>query len=85
LRGLFVHLDKDELRGAVNRDQEIELALLGTHLRDIDMKVADRVGFELFAPGLVAIDVGQPGDAVSLQAAVQRRAGLSCGIVACRA
>ena len=75
LRGLFMHLDKGELGGAVDGDQELERALFGPHLGDIDMEVADRVGFELFAPGLVAIDLRQPGDPVPLQAAVQRRAG----------
>jgi len=43
LRGLFMHLDKGELGGAVDGDQEIELALSCADLRDIDMKVADRV------------------------------------------
>lgn len=39
------------------------------------MDVADRVRLELLAPGPVAIPVGQPGDVVPLQAAMQRRAG----------
>ncbi len=75
LRGLFMHLDEGELRGTVNSDQEIELALFGANFRDIDMEVADRIGLELLAPGPVAFHIRQPGDLVPLQAAVQRRAG----------
>lgn len=75
LRGLLMHLDEGELRSAVDSDQKIELALFGANFRDIDMEVANRVAFELLAPGPVAFDVGQPGDIVPLQAAVQRRPG----------
>ena len=50
---------------------EAQLALLGPDLGDVDVEVADRVGFELLPVRLVAIDIGQPGDAVSFQAAVQ--------------
>ncbi len=63
-------LDEGELRGAVDGHQKIELALLGAHLRDIDVEVADRVRLELLAPGPVAIYVGKTGDVVSLQATV---------------
>jgi hypothetical protein len=73
--GLFMHLDEGELRGTVDGDQEIELALFGAHLRQINMEVADRIGLELLAPGPVALHIGQPGDATALQAAMQRRAG----------
>jgi len=73
LRGLFVHLDEGELRGAVDRDQEIELALFGTHLGDIEMEVADRVGLEFLAPGTITVHIGKSGDAVPLQITVQRR------------
>lgn len=82
-----MHLDEGEPGGTVDRGQGVELALFGAHFRDIEMKVADRMGFEFFAPGTAAVDAGQPGDIVPLQAAVQRRAGqrVSSGIVACRA
>lgn len=72
LGGLLVHLDEGELGGPVDGDEEVKLALLGAHLRDIDMEVADRVRLELLAPGPVAIHVRQPGDAVPLQATMQR-------------
>src|SRR6201984_3619720 len=43
-------------------------------LSDIDVEVADRIGFELALVGLVAFDLRKAGDAVPLQAAMQRRA-----------
>lgn len=69
--GLFVQLDERELRGPVDRHQQVKLALLGPHLGQIYVKVADRVRLELRPHRLVAIDLGQPADAVALQAAVQ--------------
>ena len=36
-----------ELRGSVNRDEQVKLALAGMHLGDVDVKVADGVAFEL--------------------------------------
>lgn len=75
LGGLLMHLDEGELRCPVDGDEEVKLALLGANLRDIDVDVTDRVGLELLAPGPVAIHVGQPGDVVPLQAAMQRGAG----------
>jgi hypothetical protein len=44
------------------------------HLGQVDVEVADRVGSEALLAGLVALDLGQPADAVPLQAAVQARA-----------
>src|SRR6202011_4367866 len=44
-------------------------------LGDVDVEVADWVRLELVLVGLVAVDLRQAGDAVALQAAVQRRAG----------
>ena len=41
---LVVKLDEGELRGAIDPDIEVKLALLGTHLGDIDMEVADATG-----------------------------------------
>ena len=70
--GLLVQLDVGELRGAIDRHQQVEPAFLGMDLGDINVEVADRVGFELALVGLVAFDLRQTGDAVALQAAVQR-------------
>jgi len=37
----FVQLGKSELAGAVDGGKQIELALPGSHLGDVDMKIAD--------------------------------------------
>src|SRR5665213_613054 len=70
---LTMQLHKGELRRAIDRHEEIELALFGTYLGDVDMEVADRVGLELPLLQLVAVHVRQPTDAVALQAAMQFR------------
>ena len=71
----LVELGESEFTGSVDGDEEIELALLGPHLSDIDMEVTDWVGFELrFLCRLIAFDIRQARDAVTLQAAMQRRA-----------
>jgi hypothetical protein len=44
---------------AVNADEEIELALGGLHLGDVDMEKADAVSLELLPFRLVAIHVWQ--------------------------
>jgi hypothetical protein len=59
-----------ELAGAVDGDEQIEHAFGSLHLGDVLVEEADRVAFEALAPQLVALDVRQTGDAVSLQAAV---------------
>ena len=69
-----MQLDEGELGGAVDGDEQVELAFGGSHLGDVDMEVADRIGLELLLGGLVAFDLRQAADAVALQAAMQRRA-----------
>ncbi len=44
----------------IDDDEEMQLALLGSHLGDVDMKEADRVRLELFLRRLVAFDLWQP-------------------------
>src|SRR4051812_18761873 len=39
--------------------------------RDVDMEVADRVALELAPVGLVAVDLRQPADPMTLKAAMQ--------------
>ena len=60
LGGSLVDFDEGELRGPVDGDEGVKLALLGANLRDIDVEVADRVRLELVAPWPVAIYLGQP-------------------------
>ena len=69
--GLLMQFDEGELRGAVDGDEHVQLALLGPHLGDVDVEVADRIGLELLLRRLVAFDIGQAADAVALQTAVQ--------------
>ena len=69
-RRLPVQLNKGELARAIDGHEQVEPALLGVHLGDVDVEEADRVGFEAGALGLVAVGVGQPSDPMALQAAV---------------
>ncbi len=59
---------------AVHRHEEVGLALLNAHLTDVDVEVAGLVALE---QSLLALAGGprNTGDAVALQAAVQRGAG----------
>lgn len=72
--GLLVQFDKGELRGAIDGDEHVQLALFGTHLGNVDVEIADRIALELLLRRPVAIDIRQAADAVALQAAVQRGA-----------
>src|SRR3954471_14329179 len=56
---LTMQLGEGELARAVDGYEQVEFGLIGSHLSDVDMDVADRVSLErLF--GLVAFDFGQP-------------------------
>ena len=46
-RDLLVQFDEGELRRPIDRDDEIELALSGSDLGEVDMEIADRIGLEL--------------------------------------
>jgi hypothetical protein len=69
-----VQLHESELASAVDGNEQVQLALLGADLGDVDVDEADRVGLEPLA-GRCGFEIGQPGDAVTLQAAVQAGAG----------
>ncbi len=66
-----MQLDEGELRGAVDSHEQMELALLGSDLGDVDMEVADRVALELALVGLAAVKLRQPADPMALKAAMQ--------------
>jgi hypothetical protein len=53
----------------------VQLAGLGADLGDVEVEVADWVGSEAPLGGVGAVGIGQAGDAVALQAAVQAGAG----------
>lgn len=60
LAGRGVQLGIDELRGAVDGDEQTQLALFGAYLGDVHMKIPDRIRLELLLLcGLVAFDLGQ--------------------------
>jgi hypothetical protein len=67
---LLVQLDEGKLGCPVDRNEQVELTLLGANLGDINVEVADRIALELGADGRVALDRWKPGDAVALQTAV---------------
>lgn len=77
-------LSDGELGCAVNANEQIQLALGGLHLGDVELEEADGVAFELLALRLVAFDIRQARDTVTLQTAVQRRP-VRWGIEGCRA
>jgi hypothetical protein len=49
---LFMKLNKGELRGAIDPDIEVELALFSADLSDIDVEVADRYALNFCLAGL---------------------------------
>jgi hypothetical protein len=64
-------LDEGKLAGSVYRDEQVELAFGGLYLRDVDVEEADRVGLEPLLGWFLTFDIGEPADAVALQAAMQ--------------
>ena len=67
--------NEGELRPPIDRDNEIELALSGSDLGDIDMEIADWIGLELALGRSFAFDLRQAGDPAALQAPMKGRAG----------
>jgi hypothetical protein len=57
---------KANLGGPVDGHEQIEPALLSADLGIVDGEVADRIGLELALARLVALDLRQTGDAVTL-------------------
>ena len=64
-----------ELRRAVDGDKQVEPPLLGMNLGDVHVEVADGVFSELLLRRLVAFDLRQAADAVTLQTAMEAGAG----------
>src|ERR1700678_4719194 len=69
-----MQFDKGVLRRSVDCDEQVELALRGSNLGDVDMKIADRIGLEFSFGRGFAFDLRQPGDPVALQTSVKGRA-----------
>ncbi len=70
--GRLDRLREGELRGPLDRHEHVQLAFGRAPLGDVDLEGADRIAFELFSGWLVAFDIGAPGDAMTLQAAMRR-------------
>ena len=68
--GLLDQLHNGEFARSINGDIEIELAFGGLDLGDINVEIPDRIGLEALLGGLVALDLWQPRDAVTRQAAM---------------
>jgi hypothetical protein len=60
-----------ELARAVDGHEQVKLALGGLHLGNIHVEEADRIALEALSLRLVALNIRQPGDAVSLEASMQ--------------
>src|ERR1700683_2479194 len=73
-RDFLMQFDEGELRRPVDGDDEVELALSGSDLGEVDMEIADRVGLELTLGRSLAFDTRPPGDLVALQTPVKGRA-----------
>jgi hypothetical protein len=52
-----VELSESELGRSINRHKQIELALSGLHLGNIDVEIADRIAFELLFRLFVALHI----------------------------
>ena len=75
---LLVQLDKRKLGDAVDRDQEIEPAFCGLDFGNVDVEIAQRVGFE-FASDRGGVSIGsQKGPPIG----VQKGPPLLCGCAA---
>jgi hypothetical protein len=68
-----VQLGIRKLRGAVDGDIQVELAVFGTHFGTIDVEIADWIGLERLLLGLVTLNGWRAADAVPLQTTVECR------------
>jgi hypothetical protein len=66
--GSFHEFHDSELRCAVDGYEQVELALGGPHLGQVDVEEADLIAVELLLTRLIALDLGQTAYAMSLQA-----------------
>jgi hypothetical protein len=71
---LLMQFDEGEFRRPVDRDKEIELALSGSDLGEVDMEIVDRIGLELALRRSFAFDLRQARDPVALKASIKGRA-----------
>jgi len=70
--GFVDQLGDGELAGAVDADEQVQLAFGCLHLGDIVVEEADRVALQALTLWLIAFDLWQARDAVPLEATMQR-------------
>jgi hypothetical protein len=70
----FDEFDHSELRGSVDGHEQVELAFGRSHLSQVDVEEADRIGVELLPASLVPLNLGQAADAMAFQTTMKRRA-----------
>jgi hypothetical protein len=66
--GLLVQLYEGELGGAIDAHNQVQAPFLGPDLGTVDVEGAERIALELASLGLAAVDLGQAGDVVALEA-----------------
>jgi len=69
--GPLMKLSERKLRRPINGYEEVQLALLGSDLGNIDVEVSDRIGFELALGARAIFHVWQPGYSMALKTAVK--------------
>lgn len=57
--GFFHQFNDGELRGSVDGHEQVELAFGRSHLSQVDVEEADRIGVELLPARLIAFHLGQ--------------------------
>ena len=72
--GARVQFGIGELADPIDGHEHVELAVLGPDLGDVDVEIADRIGFELLAR-FGALDIGQATDVVTLEQPMQAGTG----------
>jgi hypothetical protein len=63
--------DIGKLASSVDGNEEMQLSFCGSHFCDIDVEVTNRISLEFLLGSLVAINIRQPFNAMTLKAAMQ--------------
>jgi hypothetical protein len=84
-RHLLMQLEESELRGSIDGDEEIELALGCSNLGEVDMEIADRIGLELAFRRGFAFDPAETGRSPWRCGQRWRDERVRCGMVGCKA
>jgi len=58
-RGSLMQFDEGELRRSIDRHEHVKFAFGRAHLGDVDMEIADRIGFEFPLGRDLAVDFRQ--------------------------